>query len=187
MNVVRLRAWGPHFLLEVSIKRTEVNEEIRDREVRLIDVDGRQIGIVPIREALEAADEAKLDLVKIAPQARPPVCKIMDYGKYKYEQAKMEKEAKKKQRVIQVKEIRLSVNIDDGDMETKARHAIRFLEAGDRLKVSLRFRGRQLSRKELGLEVVERFGEMIKEYGEVDKRPAIEGRSVVGYYAPIKK
>jgi translation initiation factor IF-3 len=173
--------------LEVSIKRTEVNEEIRDREVRLIDVDGRQIGIVPIREALEAADEAKLDLVKIAPQARPPVCKIMDYGKYKYEQAKMEKEAKKKQRVIQVKEIRLSVNIDDGDMETKARHAIRFLEAGDRLKVSLRFRGRQLSRKELGLEVVERFGEMIKEYGEVDKRPAIEGRSVVGYYAPIKK
>lgn len=173
--------------MEVSIKRTEVNEEIRDREVRLIDVDGRQIGIVPIREALEAADEAKLDLVKIAPQARPPVCKIMDYGKYKYEQAKMEKEAKKKQRVIQVKEIRLSVNIDDGDMETKARHAIRFLEAGDRLKVSLRFRGRQLSRKELGLEVVERFGEMIKEYGEVDKRPAIEGRSVVGYYAPIKK
>ncbi|HHX03364.1 MAG TPA: translation initiation factor IF-3 [Tissierellia bacterium] len=169
------------------MKRTEVNEEIRDREVRLIDVDGRQIGIVPIREALEAADEAKLDLVKIAPQARPPVCKIMDYGKYKYEQAKMEKEAKKKQRVIQVKEIRLSVNIDDGDMETKARHAIRFLEAGDRLKVSLRFRGRQLSRKELGLEVVERFGEMIKEYGEVDKRPAIEGRSVVGYYAPIKK
>ncbi len=182
-----MRAIRPHFFLEVSIKRTEINEEIRDREVRLIDVDGRQIGIVSIREALDAADEAKLDLVKIAPQARPPVCKIMDYGKYRYEQAKMEKEAKKKQRVIQVKEIRLSVNIDDGDMETKARHAIKFLEAGDRLKVSLRFRGRQLSRKELGVEVVERFGEMIKEYGEVDKRPAIEGRSVVAYYAPIKK
>ncbi len=175
------------FFLEAGIKKTEINEEIRDREVRLINVDGRQIGIVSIQEALQAADEAKLDLVKIAPQARPPVCKIMDYGKYKYEQSKMEKEARKKQRIIQVKEIRLSVNIDGGDMETKAKHAIRFLEAGDRLKVSLRFRGRQLSRKELGVEVVERFAEMIKEYGELDKRPSIEGRSVVAFFTPVKK
>lgn len=175
------------FFLEVSIKKAEINEEIRDREVRLIGVDGQQIGIVSIHEAQRQADDAKLDLVKIAPQARPPVCKIMDYGKFRYEQAKIEKEARKKQKVIQVKEIRLSVNIDENDIKTKAKHAIKFLEAGDRLKVSLRFKGRQLSRKELGVEVVERFGELIKDYGEVDKRPSVDGRSLIAYYTPLKK
>lgn len=169
-----------------TIKKTEINEEIRDREVRLIGPQGEQIGIMSAREAQEKANEAKLDLVKIAPTANPPVCKIMDYGKYRYEQAKMEKEQKKKQRIVQVKEIRLSVTIEDNDLKTKARQGIKFLEDGDRLKVSLRYRGRQLGRKEQGFEVVDRFTELISEAGTLDKKPAYEGRSLVAFYSPNK-
>ena len=177
-----------YFIREVTvIKKTEINEEIRDATVRLIGEDGEQIGIVSAKEAQAMAIEAKLDLVKIAPQANPPVCKLMDYGKYRYEQAKQEKEARKKQKVIQVKEIRLGMNIEENDLKTKARHAIKFLEAEDRLKVSLRFRGRQMMHKEQGMEVIERFTEIIKEYGELDKKPNYEGRSLVAFYSPIKK
>lgn len=169
-----------------KIKKTEINEEIRDREVRLIGPEGEQLGIMSARDAQQRANEAKLDLVKIAPTANPPVCKIMDYGKFRYEQAKLEKEQKKKQRIVQVKEIRLSVTIDDNDLKTKARHAIKFLEDGDRLKVSLRYRGRQLGRKEQGIEVVERFTELLEESGTLDKQPAYEGRSLVAFYSPKK-
>lgn len=169
-----------------NIKKTEINENIRDLEVRLISPEGNQLGIVSSNQANDKAREYHLDLVKIAPNAKPPVCKIMDYGKYRYEQAKQEKEQRKKQKVIQVKEIRLSVNIDDNDARTKARHAIKFLENGDRLKVSLRYRGRQMSRRELGFEVIERFSEMIKDYGELEKRPNLEGRSLNAFYSPVK-
>lgn len=168
------------------IKRTEINEEIRDREVRLIGPEGDQMGIMSARDAYNHALDAKLDLVKIAPNARPPVVKIMDYGKHRYEQTKLEKEQRKRQKVIQVKEIRLSVTIEEHDLQTKARHAIKFLEDGDRLKVSLRYRGRQLGRKEQGLEVVERFSEIIKDYGELDRPPRYEGRSLIAFYSPVK-
>lgn len=170
-----------------GIKRTEINEEIRDREVRCIGPDGDQLGIMSASQALDRAISAKLDLVKIAPNAKPPVVKIMDYGKYRYEQAKAEKEQRKKQKVIQVKEIRLSVTIDEHDIQTKARHAIKFLEDGDRLKVSLRYRGRQLGRKEQGLDVVARFSEIIKDYGSLDRPPQYEGRSLIAFYSPNKK
>lgn len=170
-----------------GIKRTEINEEIRDREVRLIGPNGDQQGIMSASQALDRAVSAKLDLVKIAPNAKPPVVKIMDYGKFRYEQTKAEKEQRKKQKVIQVKEIRLSVTIDEHDIQTKARHAIKFLEDGDRLKVSLRYRGRQLGRKEQGLEVVERFSDIIKDYGSLDRPPQYEGRSLIAFYSPKKK
>lgn len=184
------RAFCPYFFMEVnsiSNKNTEINNEIRDPQVRLIGPEGKQIGIVSNQTAKNQALLAKLDLVKIAPNAKPPVCKIMDYGKYKYEQAKMEKEARKKQKVIQVKEIRLSVNIDDNDLNTKARHAIRFLDSGDRLKVALRYKGRQLGRKELGFEVIEKFSEIIKEHGEIDRKAKFEGRSLIAFYSPVKE
>lgn len=170
-----------------SIKKTEINEEIRDREVRVIGPDGNQLGIMSAAKALDQAIAAKLDLVKIAPTAKPPVVKIMDYGKYRYEQTKAEKEQRKKQKIIQVKEIRLSVTIDEHDILTKARHAIKFLEDGDRLKVSLRYRGRQLGRKEQGLDVVEKFSEIIKDYGSLDRPPQYEGRSLIAFYSPNKK
>ncbi|HHT20431.1 MAG TPA: translation initiation factor IF-3 [Tissierellia bacterium] len=170
-----------------GIKRTEINEEIRDREVRLIGPNGDQLGIMSASQALDRAVSTKLDLVKIAPNAKPPVVKIMDYGKFRYEQTKAEKEQRKKQKVIQVKEIRLSVTIDEHDIQTKARHAIKFLEDGDRLKVSLRYRGRQLGRKEQGLEVVERFSDIIKDYGSLDRPPKYEGRSLIAFYSPKKK
>jgi translation initiation factor IF-3 len=169
------------------IKKTEINEEIRDAAVRLIGANGEQLGIVSAREAQNLANEAKLDLVKIAPQADPPVCKLMDYGKFRYEQAKLEKEARKKQKVIQVKEIRLGMNIEDNDLNTKARHAIKFLEAEDRLKVSLRFRGRQMMHREQGMEVMKRFTEIIKDHGTLDRQPNYEGRALVAFYSPVKK
>ncbi|WP_459128636.1 translation initiation factor IF-3 [Guggenheimella bovis] len=172
--------------MTIIIKKNEINEEIRDRELRVIGADGEQVGVMSAREALALAQEEHLDLVKIAPGANPPVVRIMDYGKFRYEQTKMEKEQKKKQKVIQVKEIRLSVTIDDGDLNTKARHAIEFLQDGDRLKVSLRYKGRQLGRKELGVEVVDRFTEMIKEYGELEKAPIVDGRSLTALYSPKK-
>lgn len=169
------------------IKKTEINEEIRDAQVRLIGEHGDQLGIVSSREAQAIANEAKLDLVKIAPQANPPVCRLMNYGKFRYEQAKMEKEARKKQKVIQVKEIRLGMNIEDNDLNTKARHAIKFLEAEDRLKVTLRFRGRQMMHREQGMEVIKKFTETIKDYGMLDRQPNYEGRTLVAFYSPVKK
>lgn len=164
-----------------------MNESIREREVRLIGDDGEQFGIVPTRKALDMAMEKKKDLVKVAPNAKPPVCRIMDYGKFKYEQQKKEKEAKKKQKQITVKEVRLSLNIEDHDMETKAKRARKFLQDGDRVKVSLRFKGRQLGHTNLGYGVIDRFVERVSEYGALEKRPKMEGRSMVAFLAPIDK
>lgn len=170
----------------INKKRTEINEEIRDREVRLIDENGDQLGVVPIAKAMELAEERERDLVKIAPGAKPPVCKIMDYGKHKYEQAKREKEARKKQQTQQVKEIRLSLNIEEHDIQTKAKNAAKFLSKGDKLKVSLRFRGRQLGHTSLGFAVFDRFAEEIKEFGTIEKRPKMEGRSMTAMFLPNK-
>lgn len=168
------------------IKKTEINEDIRDREVRLIDENGDQLGVVSIQEAMELADKRERDLVKIAPGARPPVCKIMDYGKHKYEQAKREKETRKKQKTVQVKEIRLSLNIEDNDIKTKATNAAKFLSGGDKLKVSLRFRGRELGHTKLGYAVFDKFAEAIEEFGTMDSRPRMEGRSMATMFTPKK-
>lgn len=156
-----------------------MNEEIREKEVRLVDEQGEQVGVVSTNHALDLAVEKKLDLVKVAPNAKPPVCRIMDYGKYRYEMEKKEKEARKKQKVINVKELRLTPNIEDHDLNTKANRAIDFLKSGDRVKVSVRFRGREMGHTELGREVLDDFVELISEYGVVDKKPKMEGRSMV--------
>ena len=169
--------------MNIATKETQINEEIRDREVRVIDSDGNQLGIMPIAEAMRLADEKNTDLVKIAPQAKPPVCKIMDYGKYRFEQAKREKEAKKNQRVIEIKEVRLSLNIDTHDFETKANQAIKFLKSGNRVKVSIRFRGREMAHPENGLVTMSKFAEAVSEYGTVEKPAKLEGRSMLMFIA----
>lgn len=169
--------------MNIATKETQINEEIRDREVRVIDSDGTQLGIMPIAEAMRLADEKNTDLVKIAPQAKPPVCKIMDYGKYRFEQAKREKEAKKNQRVIEIKEVRLSLNIDTHDFETKANQAIKFLKSGNRVKVSIRFRGREMAHPENGLVTMSKFAEAVSEYGTVEKPAKLEGRSMLMFIA----
>ncbi len=149
-------------------------------------MDGTQIGIVPIKKALSIAYEKRLDLVKVAPNAKPPVCRIMDYGKYKYELAKKEKEAKKKQKVINVKEVRMTPTIEDHDLNVKARKTIDFLKDGDRVKVSVRFRGRELGHTETGKEVLMRFAELVSEYGTMEKEPRMEGRNMVMFLVPKK-
>jgi len=169
--------------LNIATKETQINEEIRDKEVRVIDSDGTQLGVMPIAEAMRLADEKNTDLVKIAPQAKPPVCKIMDYGKYRFEQAKREKEAKKNQRVIEIKEVRLSLNIDTHDFETKANQAIKFLKSGNRVKVSIRFRGREMAHSENGLVTMSKFAEAVSEYGAVEKPAKLEGRSMLMFIA----
>lgn len=161
-----------------------INEEVRDKEVRLIGPDGEQLGIVSLSQAQNLAAEKNLDLVKIAPQATPPVCKVMDYGKYKFEQAKREKEAKKNQRVIDIKEVRLSLNIDTNDFNTKVNRAIKFLDGGDKVKAALRFRGREMAHPELGTQIMQRFTEAVAEHGSVEKMPKLEGRSMVMFISP---
>ena len=170
--------------MNIATKETQINEEIRDREVRVIDSDGTQLGIMPIAEAMRLADEKNTDLVKIAPQAKPPVCKIMDYGKYRFEQAKREKEAKKNQRVIEIKEVRLSLNIDTHDFETKANQAIKFLKSGNRVKVSIRFRGREMGHPEIGLETMKRFADACSETAVIEKPAKLEGRNMLMFLAP---
>ncbi len=165
-------------------KEVMINEEIRDKEVRLIDSDGSQLGIVNAKEAQKIAYSKNMDLVKIAPQAKPPVCKIMDYGKYKFEAAKKEKEARKNQKVVAIKEVRLSPSIDDHDFQTKARNAIKFLTAGDKVKVSVRFRGRELHHASLGEDILKRFAETVSEVGSMDKLPKLEGRSMTMFILP---
>ena len=169
--------------MNISTKETQINEEIRDKEVRVIDTDGTQLGIMPIADALALAEEKNTDLVKIAPQAKPPVCKIMDFGKYRFEQAKREKEAKKNQRVIEVKEVRLSLNIDTHDFETKVNQATKFLKSGNRVKVSIRFRGREMAHPENGLVTMNEFAEACSEYGTVEKPAKLEGRSMLMFLA----
>ena len=163
----------------IGIKELTINEAIKFKEVRVIDSDGAQLGVISINKALDAAYAKDLDLVCISPTSEPPVCKIMDYGKYKFEQMKREKEAKKNQKVIEVKEIRLSLNIDTNDFNTKLKQAIKFLKDGNKVKVSVRFRGREMAHPELGTEMVQRFAEGAAEFGSVDKMPKLEGRSMV--------
>ena len=161
-----------------------INEEIRDREVRVVDSNGEQLGVMPIKQALQLADQRQLDLVKVAPQAKPPVCRIMDYGKYKFQQSKKEKEAKKNQRVINVKEIRLSGSIEDHDLGVKAKNAIKFLKSGDKVKVTIRFRGREMRHTEIGYGVMDRFTALIDEVGQVERKPKMEGRNMVMFISP---
>ena len=161
-----------------------INEQIRDKEVRLIDVNGEQLGIVSSKEAQKIADERKLDLVKIAPTAKPPVCRIMDYGKYKFDQAKKEKEARKRQKTVDVKELRLSPSIDTHDIQVKVKKAIEFLKDGDKVKVSIRFRGREIGNTKVGHTILEGFANDVAEYGIVDKQPKMEARSLVMFLAP---
>lgn len=161
-----------------------INEQIRDKEIRVIDVNGEQLGILSSKEAQKIADERKLDLVKIAPTAKPPVCKIMDYGKYKFDQAKKEKEARKRQKTVDVKELRLSPSIDTHDIQVKVKKAIEFLKDGDKVKISIRFRGREIGNTKVGHTILESFANDVAEYGIVDKQPKMEARSLVMFLAP---
>ncbi|MBS5945919.1 MAG: translation initiation factor IF-3 [Peptoniphilus harei] len=170
----------------LEIKELQINEEIREKEVRLVDDEGNQLGLVPRMQAIDLAISKKLDLVNVAPNAKPPVCRIMDYGKYRYEQEKKEKEARKKQKVINIKELRFTPNIEDHDLNTKANRAIDFLKNGDRIKVSVRFRGREMGHTDLGREVLDKFYDLVSEYGVVDKKPKMEGRSLVMFLSERK-
>ena len=161
-----------------TISDLMINEQIRDKEVRLIGEDGEQLGIVSSRDALKMAEEAGLDLVKIAPTAKPPVCKIVDYGKYKYEQVRKEKEAKKKQKVIDIKEIRLSPNIDTNDLNTKIAAARKFLTKGDRVKITLRFRGREMAHMNNSKHILDDIAQSLSDIAVVEKAPKVEGRSM---------
>ena len=175
-----------HSLFGMCLTITElmINEQIRDKEIRLIDENGEQLGIVSSREAQKIADERKLDLVKIAPTAKPPVCRIMDYGKYKFDQAKKEKEARKKQKTVDVKELRLSPSIDTHDVQVKVKKANEFLKDGDKVKISIRFRGREIGHSKVGMQIMEDFAKATEEFGTVDKQPKMEGKSLVMFLAP---
>lgn len=163
-----------------------INEQIRDREVRLIGADGQQLGIMSAREALKLAQEAELDLVKIAPGAKPPVCKIIDYGKYRYEQSRKEKDARKKQKTVEIKEIRMSPNIDTNDLNTKVGAARKFIEKGARVKVTLRFRGREMAHVQTNKVILDKFAEALADVATVDKAPKLEGRSMMMFLAQKK-
>ena len=162
-----------------AISELFINEQIRDKEIRLIGEDGQQLGIMSPRDAMKLAEEAGLDLVKIAPTAKPPVCKIIDYGKYRYELARKEKEAKKKQKVIEIKEVRLSPNIDTNDLNTKVSAARKFISKGDKVKVTLRFRGREMSHMANSKHILDDFAEKLADVATVDKPAKVEGRSLV--------
>ena len=168
----------------VIISDLMINGQIRDKEVRLIANDGEQLGVMAAREAQKLADEAGLDLVKISPKAKPPVCKIIDYGKYKYEQTRKEKLAKKKQKVIDVKEVRMSPNIDTNDLNTKINHAKKFLAKGARVKVTLRFRGRELAHVNASKYILDDFAKALEDVATIDKKPKFEGRSMTMFLAP---
>ncbi len=162
----------------------EINEEIIDKELRVISDDGEQLGIMSAEEALKIAEEKELDLVKISPMAKPPVCKIMDYGKFRFEQAKREKEAKKNQRVMEVKEIRMSPSIGENDLQTKLKAALKFLADGDRVKVSIRFRGREMAHTNLGEQILRDFADKCSELANLDKQPKLEGRNMSMFLSP---
>ena len=164
----------------------QLNEEIRDKELRLIGNGGDQLGIMSAEEALRIADEQGLDLVKISPQANPPVCKLMDYGKYRFEQSKREKEARKNQHVVEIKEIRMSPGIDVGDFNVKLKNAQKFLADGDRVKVSVRFRGREMAHTDIGKKLLDRFAEQCAEDANVDKGAKLEGRNMSMFLSPKK-
>ncbi len=166
-----------------TISELFINEQIRDKEVRVIGEDGEQLGIMPAKEALKLAEKAGVDLVKIAPTAKPPVCKIVDYGKFKYEQTRKEKEAKKKQKIVEIKEIRLSPNIDTNDLNTKVNAAKKFISKGDRVKVTLRFRGREMTHMNTSKHILDDFAQALADVAVVDKAPKVEGRSMTMFLA----
>ncbi|MBR6756204.1 MAG: translation initiation factor IF-3 [Peptococcaceae bacterium] len=168
-------------------KELRINEEIRCKEVRLVDDAGEQLGVMPPREAVKIAAEKGLDLVEVAPTANPPVCRIMDYGKFKYEQSKKEKEAKKNQRTISVKEVKLRPNIEDHDFLTKAKNASKFLESGDKVKVTIMFRGREITHPELGKVLCDRFAQELSSVSKVEKEAKVEGRNMIMILAPHKE
>ena len=170
-----------YYILEVkriSKDGFRVNDEIKAREIRLVGETGEQLGIMSPRDALQIAAENGLDLVEVAPAAKPPVCKIMDVGRYKYEQSKREREARKKQHVISIKEVKLRPNIEDNDFQTKVRNAVRFLEEGDKVKVTIMFRGREMSHPELGRELLDRVADVVREQGSVERAAKLEGRNM---------
>lgn len=161
-----------------------INEAIRDPEVRLIGADGAQLGIMPTAQAQNLADEARLDLVKIVPNARPPVCKLMDYDKHRFEQAKREKEMRKNQKTISLKEVQLSATIEENDIQYKAKNAIRFLQAGDKVKVTIRFRGRQIAHSEIGYKVMKEFAQRLSDLAVIERQPNLEGRHMIMILVP---
>lgn len=167
-----------------TISELMINEQIRDREVRVIGENGDQLGIMSSKDALKLAREAELDLVKIAPTAKPPVCKIIDYGKYRYELARKEKEARKKQKTVDVKELRLSPSIDTHDVQVKVKKANEFLKDGDKVKISIRFRGREIGHSKVGMQIMEDFAKATEEFGVIDKPAKMEGKSLVMFLAP---
>lgn len=174
-------------LIAAKDKQARINEDIRVPEVRLIDGEGEQRGVVPIREALAIAEEAGLDLVEVSPNAEPPVCRVMDYGKFVFEERKKQQVAKKKQKVIHVKEIKFRPGTEEGDYQVKLRNLVKFLEEGDRVKVTLRFRGREMAHQELGRDLLKRVETDLQDYGKVDQFPKMEGRQMVMQIAPQKK
>lgn len=171
-------------MIFISNKDFQINDEIRDKQVRLIGQDGKQLGIMDIEKAQQIAADTNLDLVKIAPKANPPVCKVMDYGKFKFEAAKREKENRKNQKVIEIKEVRLSPSIDKHDFETKLNAALRFLKAGSKVKVTVRFRGREIHHLSLGSELLKKFAAAADDYGTVEKNAKLEGRNMALIMAP---
>ncbi|MBQ8946711.1 MAG: translation initiation factor IF-3 [Lachnospiraceae bacterium] len=175
------------FTEDTTISELFINEQIRAKEVRVIGEDGNQLGIMDLKEALHLADEAGVDLVNIAPTANPPVCRIVDYGKFKYEQTRKEKDAKKKQKVVEIKEIRLSPNIDTNDLNTKTQNARRFLEKGNRVKVTLKFRGREMAHMAQSKHILDDFAEALSDIAVMDKEPKVEGRSMTMFLAEKKK
>lgn len=181
--VIEVDSLSIHFFCNIfwrctTISDLMINEQIRDKEVRLIGEDGEQLGIMSAREAYKLAQEAELDLVKIAPGAKPPVCKIIDYGKYRYELARKEKEARKKQKIVELKEVRLSPNIESNDLNTKTNAARKFIEKGNRVKITLRFRGREMAHVQNSRHILDDFAEALSDVAVVEKAPKLEGRSM---------
>ena len=168
----------------IAIKECSINEEIKAKEVRLIGVDGAQLGVLSLSDALSKAEDSNLDLVEISPQAVPPVCKIMDYGKYRFEQAKREKETKKNQKIVNIKEVKMSPYIDVHDFNTKVNQAAKFLKSGDKVKITVKFRGRELHHTSLGQELLERVAVALEEVGNVEKQAKLEGRNMAMVVAP---
>ena len=168
----------------MDINEPMINEDIRDREVRVISADGTQLGVMPTRAAIELDEQQGLDLVKIVPTAQPPVCKLMDYDKHRYEQSKRERELRKNQRIVTLKEVQLSATIEENDVQTKFKNAVKFLEDGDKVKVSIRFRGRQIAHSDIGLKIMQDFAARIADYGTVERRPLLEGRHMIMILAP---
>ena len=172
--------------ITISAKELHINDEIKAKEVRMLDENGTQLGIMDLESARKYAEDRDLDLVLIAPQAAPPVCRAMDYGKYCYEQDKREREARKKQQVVELKEVRLSCRIDKHDFDTKVALAKKFLSSGNKVRANLRFKGREITHPEIGAEMLERFAEACSEVGSVEKKPKLEGRTMSIFIAPSK-